>query len=87
MTIPTIHLNGTSADSLISALSDAYDALNTAYDALRQCAPNGRDYYPQGPHAINVATAEHFGRLRRIQDTQAELVRLIEGIEEQTRKI
>lgn len=32
------------------------------------------------------STAEHFGRLRRIQDTQAELVRLIEGIEEQTRK-
>lgn len=73
MIVPTIHLNGTSADRLIEDLCTASNALNDAYGWIQQTAPNGRDWYPQGPAAFEQAQAEHFARLQRIDDVKAEI--------------
>jgi len=73
MRIPTIHLNGTSADALIDQLSEAIDALAVALRRLQDASPNARDYYPQGPHAFTEAQAEHEARWRAIDAVRREL--------------
>lgn len=83
MIIPTIHLNGTSKESLIEDLCAASNALRAAYDALKQTAPNGRDYYPQGPKALEDATAEHFSRLSRVDSVRQEIESLAIAIDEE----
>jgi len=80
MTLPTIHLNGTSAERLLDGLTEVVLKLDEAYEALRQTAPNGRDYYPQGPAAMEAATAEHMDRLRRLDALKAEVEQLADGI-------
>lgn len=85
LAIPSVHANGTSKGALIQQLSDAWDALEAARTALRQAAPNGRDYYPQGPDAIEQATAQHLDRLRRIDGVQDELQEMMRMIDEQGR--
>jgi len=58
---PIVHLNGTSRGSLLAALEDAYLAVSNAMDTLRQCAPNGRDYYPD-PGRMPKAEDQHRSR-------------------------
>jgi hypothetical protein len=53
--IPTVHLNGTSRDELISQLRGAMEAVHAAEKALAQAGPHARDYYVVGPHAIQTA--------------------------------
>lgn len=83
LTVPTIHLNGTSKERLIEALCEASGKLNEAYAALKETAPNGRDYYVQGNTALINAIAEHSSRLRRIDDVRKELNQLAIAIDEQ----
>lgn len=83
MLVPTVHLNGTSAENLIRPLIEARRALRHALQAVDETAPNGRDYYPQGDDAIGVATREHLRRLDRIQAVSRELDELLEGVQEQ----
>lgn len=73
MQLPTIHLNGTSKERLIESLCEASQALDLAYSALKQTAPNGRDYYPQGPDALTIATDEHIRRLLRLDGIKKEI--------------
>lgn len=73
MTHPTIHLNGTSRETLLELYAKASDSLGMAYDDLKQAAPNGRDYYTQGPEAMDAAVAEHMDRLRRLDALKAEI--------------
>ena len=80
LTLPTIHLNGTSRERLIEQYTAAADAINDAYHALMAAAPNGRDYYPQGPQAMEAATREHIDRLSRLDAIHFELVELAEAI-------
>lgn len=77
---PTIHLNGTSPESLIEDLEKAGVAIEAAYDALKRCAPNGRDYYPQGPGELEKAAGEHMARLRKLDELQNDISTLIEAI-------
>ena len=79
LTFPTIHLNGTGRDSLVEGWETAWSACEAAMEALKQTAPNGRDFYPQGPEALDKAVNEHRDRLRRIQSVQEELQALIEN--------
>ena len=83
MIVPTIHLNGTGKERLIEPLCDASHALTDAYEALKQTAPNGRDYYPQGPDALRQATEEHHARLRKLDAIKAEIDALTLAIDDQ----
>jgi len=58
MKTPTIHTNGTGRADLLAKAEAASRAVCDAIDALIELAPNGRDFYPQGPDAIKTATAE-----------------------------
>lgn len=80
MTLPTIHLNGTPKDRLIEDLCEASQALDLAYEAMKRTGPNGRDYYPQGPGALESAIDEHSDRLRRLDAVKREVDELIEAI-------
>jgi hypothetical protein len=80
MQLPTIHLNGTSKAELIEQLCEASQAIDLAYSALKQAAPNGRDYYPQGPEAYTAARAQHEDRLRRLDAVKAEIDELAMAI-------
>ena len=62
MTLPTIHLNGTSPEDLLEGYRDAMTALRAAQDALAKCFPNARDYYVQSPAAVQSARDEHTAR-------------------------
>jgi hypothetical protein len=70
--LPIIHMNGTSAKSLIEERNMAYNALQEAYGFLKHMAPNGRDYYPE-PGRMEKATAQHLRRLSVIHDLMNEL--------------
>lgn len=63
---PIIHLNGTSKQRLLDALSEAYWAVGQAMDKLRHCAPNGRDYYPE-PGRMERACEQHDMRGRYLK--------------------
>lgn len=78
LTIPTIHLNGTSRNELHRQWSEAWDAIQIAYEAIKQSGPNGRDYYLDGPQALSAAVGDHMRRLQRIQDVMDEFQLLIE---------
>jgi len=81
MTItPTIHLNGTSKTELLDQQLKALEALRKAGAALMRAAPNGRDYYPQGPQAYTEAATDHTARLKRIEVTIKELTDIASAI-------
>lgn len=56
--LPTIHLNGTGADSLKQEYRAARRAIGAAVDALAAATCNARDFYPQAPGAWERARAE-----------------------------
>ena len=81
MMIPTIHMNGTSKEALVEALSEAYRAVNEAGRKLAEAYPNGRDYYPQGAGAINTAMKEHESRMERLRSVAKELEEIVVAID------
>jgi len=58
-TLPTIHLDGTSAVALYEQAVAACRALRAALDAVSEAAPNARDYYVIDSRAFRKATQEH----------------------------
>lgn len=78
LTMPTIHLNGTSRSELLEQQVVAIDAVRKAIDALQQASPNGRDYYVQGGHAFTAAREEHTSRLSRLVEVRKELEEIAE---------
>ncbi len=79
---PIVHLNGTSADALLTQRYEAIDAIEAAGRALAAAAPNDRDYYPDGPEACQRANAQHRERilaLKSIIDALHAEIRVIEG--------
>ena len=71
--MPLVHLNGSSAESLIEANIAAAKAVRRAITALSEAYPNGRDFYPRGDDAIYVAMKEHGSRLDRLISVASEL--------------
>lgn len=63
MILPTVHLNGTSRDDLVEQRLGVIRALCDVEKALQAAWPHGRDYYPQGPDALNRAQQEWADRL------------------------
>ena len=78
---PTVHLNGTSRESLQEQLSQAGGAIQLALKALNEAAPHARDYYPQGDgevytESFRTAVAQHEDRYARLQSVLDELTEL-----------
>jgi hypothetical protein len=80
MMIPTIHMNGNSRETLTDQCGKALYAVRDAIDACREMAPNGRNYYTQGPGAIGKAISEHEDRMTKLFDVRDELERMMESI-------
>lgn len=83
MKLPTVHMNGTSAKTLSGDLESAVESLDAAIDRLAACAPNARDYYPQGNAAFGVAIAEHRQRVDALRMVRADLTAIWEHVENQ----
>ena len=71
MTLPTIHSNGTSVQTLI----DGYDAIDEALYRLDikwgEVEFNARDYYPQGPDAYMQAAGERLMQTVKLKEFRA----------------
>ncbi len=81
MTLPFIHIGGTSKQSLLDDNCEALHALRQAYEALSKASPNGRDYVPfGGPALYNEARKEHVARLEKIASVITELDELTQRI-------
>jgi hypothetical protein len=65
--LPTIHLNGTSADSLQQEYHAVRLAITAAADALAAATCNRRDFDPQEPIAWYTALAERAEVFRLLQ--------------------
>lgn len=78
MILPTIHLNGTSAETLAEGYETAASALRKALECLQDVAPNGRDYYSQGDAAFARARGEHEARLVALRSVMSDLLSLHE---------
>ena len=84
MMTPTIHLNGTSGDALLSQTTDAMLALSDAIKALQNAGPHGRDYYvQQETNAYTQALQQHRDRLAQLEAVLADLARISEAIHAQ----
>ena len=81
LTVPTVHLNGTSREALYEALATAAEAVYQAVEALQATYPNGRDYYPQGSGALRQAEAEYQSRVERVSAVRAELMELMSAVQ------
>ncbi len=79
MQYPTIHLNGTSEESLLDGYSSANNALLAAIAALEACSPNGRDYYVDGCD-INAACSEHKNRIADLTAVRRDINKLAEHV-------
>ena len=73
VSLPTVHLNGTSRDTLLEGYIAALDALRLAMEALQAAAPHARDYYVQAGDTFYMAQNQHFTRLARLRETLDEL--------------
>ena len=80
LAIPTVHLNGTSRESLLEQLTSASDAVYEAIKAVANACPNGRDYYTQSGNAIQEALRQHANRLHNLTAVRQELVEIAEAI-------
>jgi len=80
LSVPTVHLNGTSREELVTQLTEASNAVRDAITAVQKASPNGRDYYPQGSGATQEALRQHANRLHNLTAVQRELVEIAEAI-------
>jgi hypothetical protein len=83
MTLPTIHANGTSLDTLL----DGYDAIDRAlYDLIAKWQAvefNARDYYPQGPDAYMQAAGERLMQTVKLKELRAYIDEMREHLYDQ----
>jgi hypothetical protein len=77
--LPIIHLNGDRKETLVRHIEAAFDALSAAYDALKDCAPNGRNYYP-APGRMEDALAQHIARQEAVVGVMDSLCAELAGI-------
>jgi hypothetical protein len=80
---PSVHLNGTSAASLIDQYNTAARAVWTALREVEGAGPNQRDYYPQGDLAWTRAKAQHDVRLQALRRVANELREIADYVSEQ----
>jgi hypothetical protein len=85
ITIPMVHLNGTSKQELLKQLENAYRAIVDAGKALAQATPHDRDYYVIGDGVGAKARDEHYARMRKLAEIERDLEEIAIGIDQQDR--
>ena len=80
MTLPTIHTNGDTKDTLYHQCGVALEAVRLAVAACREMVPNGRNYYPQGDNAFSDALIEHCDRVVHLTAVERDLEVMLDGI-------
>ncbi len=80
---PTIHLNGSSAETLAHGYTEAIRRVADALEGLARCAPNARDYYVQGDHAFAAASREHLARVAKLEEVLVEVSVLRDHVEDE----
>ena len=84
LSIPSIHLNGTSSDELCREISDASWAIGEASRVLAKMTVHGRDHYVKvDKESYNKARAEQEARFTALANIQAELAEIYNGIRAQ----
>jgi hypothetical protein len=83
MTLPTVHLNGTSRDELVRQQKAVIGQAWALREALHDAMPNGRDFYPHGPDVINEAVQKHREKLIWCENLITECNKAIESIMDQ----
>jgi hypothetical protein len=84
LSIPCIHLNGTSADELCREIQEASHAIEIASVALSKMTVHGRDHYVKADkESYKFARAEHEARFAALAKIQAELAEIYNGIRDQ----
>lgn len=83
LTIPTIHLNGTSGKDLQKEYHAAYKAIDAAIDALANTTCNGRDFYVQDAGAYYQARDERQAALDKLHDAKGYVEEVLMGIMDQ----
>ena len=78
MTLPSIHLNGTSARTLTEGYLEARLAVQAAIDQLSKVEFNARDYYVNGPDAWKTASAERAALFTKLREVADELYKIEE---------
>lgn len=71
VTLPIIHMNGTSRKMLQEDYDKADDALDNFTKAFGSIEFNARDYYPGGPGCWEEALEQREEISRKIQDIQS----------------
>ena len=79
MEYPTVHLNGTSEESLLDGFSAAHNAIIDAIKAMEDCAPNARDYYVNYG-SIHIAISEHSARVASLVAVRDDIMELAEHV-------
>jgi hypothetical protein len=83
--VPTVHLNGTSSESLMAQLQKIDAALDATLSAMAEATPHNRDYYVQAdPDAGYHARLAHGERMMRLEAVRAEIQAIWQGIYDQT---
>lgn len=84
MVVPSVHLNGTSKDELITQLVAVDHAIEKAIAAIRRAMPHNRDYYVQpDPDAGIKARMAFDDRLITLSQLRADFSELCYAIYDQ----
>jgi hypothetical protein len=74
-TLPTVHINGTGAETLRAEYEALFEALAVAEARLLAATANGRDFYPQGYpqgrdayYSARFERSEMLAKLREVMD-------------------
>jgi uncharacterized protein with HEPN domain len=83
LSLPTVHLNGTSGEELLAQVTTAAQAIRDALEALGKTAPHGRDYYIKSDAEYYTARNEFLGRVNHLEAVLNELEFIGENISDQ----
>lgn len=68
--LPTIHLNGTGAKSLLAGYDQAYDAVRALHYKMSEIEFNSRDYYVDGSGSWEAACEARCEISQKIKDIE-----------------
>lgn len=79
---PTVHLNGTGANTLLEDYDNAREEVRNALTAIRKIEFNARDYYPQEDGAWDAAVAQMRDRIRALEAISDEFLEIMMHIQD-----